>query len=44
MAKLFFTEDYCDVSKTGISEMELYCYVKTSSTLPSELNEKGAFV
>jgi hypothetical protein len=43
-AKLFFTEDICKKSETGISELELYCYVKTSSSLPSDMNAKDAFV
>lgn len=44
MAKLFFTEDICDKSLTGITELELICYVKSSSALPSDMNDKGAFV
>jgi len=44
MAKLFFTEDYCKVAETGIVEMNLNCYLKQSTVLPSELNAKGAFV
>jgi hypothetical protein len=44
MAKLFFTEDVCDKVKTGITELELICYVKSSSTLPSDMADKGAFI
>lgn len=44
MAKLFFTEDICDKNLTGITELELICYVKSSSALPSDMNDKGAFV
>ena len=44
MAKLFFTEDYCKVSETGITEINFNCYLKQTSTLQSQLNTKGAFV
>ena len=44
MAKLFFTEDICDKAQTGITELELICYVKSSSSLPTDMNEHGAFV
>ena len=44
MAKLYFTEDICDKALTGITELELFCYVKSSSSLPSDMNDKGAFI
>jgi hypothetical protein len=43
-AKLFFTEDICDKLKTGITELELYVYVKTSSSLPSDMQSKDSFI
>jgi hypothetical protein len=37
MAKLFFTEDICDKVLTGIAELDLYVYIKSSTTLPSDM-------
>ena len=43
MSKLFFTDKICIPNLTGITDIDLYLYIKTSGTLPSDLQTKGQF-
>ena len=43
MSKLFFTDKMCYPALTGITDIDLYLYIKTSGTLPSDLQTKGQF-
>ena len=41
-SRLFFVKKY--MSLCGITDIELYLYIKTCSTLPTDINQKGHFI
>ena len=43
ISQLFFTDTITSAVGTGLTELELYCYIKQSSVLPSEMADKGEF-